>query len=84
VETSFLDTLIRPMPNHRILLWTIKIMCKKSFKEVDYRDCKIIMFEAKKRAFFTPYNTGSANFKSYWLKTFVLYKIEAFDIVLGN
>jgi hypothetical protein len=42
------------------------------------------MLEVKKRAFFTPHKTGSANFESSWLKTFALYKLEAFDIVLGN
>jgi hypothetical protein len=41
-------------------------------------------FEVKKRAFFTYYKIGSANFESSWLKAFALQKLEAFDIVLGN
>jgi hypothetical protein len=55
-------------------------MCGKNFKKVDHID-----FEVKKRALFTPYKTGSAwpsNFEYSWLKTFVLHKLEAFDIVL--
>jgi hypothetical protein len=42
------------------------------------------MFEVKKRAFLTPCKTSLANFESSWLKTFVLHKLEAFDIMLGN
>jgi hypothetical protein len=59
-------------------------MCRKSFKKVDHRDCKIIAFEMKKRAFFTPCKTWSINFESTWLKTFALHKLEALDVVLGN
>jgi hypothetical protein len=67
-----------------ILLWTIKVMCGKSFKKVDHINCKIIAFEVKKRAFFTPCKTRLANFECSWLKTFALHKLEAFDNVLGN
>jgi hypothetical protein len=42
------------------------------------------VFEVKKRAFLTPHKAGSINFESSWLKTSTLYKIEAFDIILGN
>jgi hypothetical protein len=56
----------------------------KSFKKVDYIDCKIIMFEEMKRTFFTPYKIGSTNFEFSWLKLFALYKLGAFNIVLGN
>jgi hypothetical protein len=56
--------------NHRILLWTIKIMCEKSFKKVDHVDCKNIALEVKKRAFLTPCKTSLANFESSWLKFF--------------
>jgi hypothetical protein len=56
-------------------------MCANCFQTNDYIDCKIIMFEVKKRAFFTPYKTRSANFESSWLKTFLLHTVEAFDIV---
>jgi hypothetical protein len=59
-------------------------MCRKSFKKVDLIDSKIIVFEVKKKAFFTPYKTRSANFESFRLKTFILPKFEAFDSVLGN
>ena len=47
-------------------------------------DMANIMFEVKERAFFVPYETRSINFEFSWLKTFSLYKVEAFDIVLGN
>jgi hypothetical protein len=40
-----------------------------------------IAFEVKKRASFTPYKTGLANFESSWLTTFALLKLEVFDIV---
>jgi hypothetical protein len=70
--------------NLRILLWTIKIICGKSFKKVDHIDCKIIAFEVKKKTLFTPCKIGSANFEFSWLKTFALQKLEAFDIVLKN
>jgi hypothetical protein len=59
-------------------------MCRKSFKTVNYIDCKIIAFEMKKRGFFIPYKTRSANFESSWLKMLALHKIEAFHIVLEN
>jgi hypothetical protein len=59
-------------------------MCGKSFKKADHLNCKIIAFEVKKRAFFSPCKIGSTNFESSWLKTFVLHKVEAFDIALGN
>jgi hypothetical protein len=70
--------------NHRILLWTIKIMCEKNFKKVDHIVCKIITFEVKKGAFFTPCKIGSTNFESSWPNTLALHKLEAFDIVLEN
>jgi hypothetical protein len=53
----------------------------KIFKNID---CKIIAFELKKRALFILCKIGSANFKSSWLKTFALHKLEAFDVVLEN
>jgi hypothetical protein len=59
-------------------------MCGKSFKKVDYMDCKIIAFNVKKRVLFILYKTWSSNFASSWLKTFVLHKVEASDVVLGN
>jgi hypothetical protein len=59
-------------------------MWKKSQKEVDHRDCKIILFKGKKRTLFIPCETRSINFKSSWLKIFALHKVEAFDIVLEN
>jgi hypothetical protein len=34
--------------------------------------------------FFYTLQKGLANFESYWLKTFALYKVEAFDIVLED
>jgi hypothetical protein len=55
-------------------------MCAKNFKKIDHIDCKIIMFEVKKWAFFTPCKTRLANLESSWLKFFALYKVEAFDI----
>ena len=58
-------------------------MCRKILKEVDHIGCKIIAVEVKKRDFFTTNKIGSTNFESSWLKTFVLCKVEAFDIVLG-
>jgi hypothetical protein len=66
------------------LLWIIEIRCGNFSKKVDHIDYKNIVFEVKKRAFFTPCKTGLANFESSWPKTFVLHKLEAFDIVLGN
>jgi hypothetical protein len=60
----------------------IRIRCGKLFNKIDYIDCKIIVFEMKKRAFFTPYKTGSKTFESSWLKTLVLHKLEEFDIIL--
>jgi hypothetical protein len=59
-------------------------MCGKSFKKVDHIDCKIIVFKMKKKAFFKTIKIGSANFESFWLKTFALHKLEAFDNVLKN
>jgi hypothetical protein len=59
-------------------------MCRKSLKKSNHIDCKITTFEVKKRAFFTSNKRGFANFIASWLKTFALYKVEAFDIVLGN
>jgi hypothetical protein len=56
----------------------------KSFKKVDYIDCKILVTDIKKRVFFTPFKIRSANFESSWLKTIAQHKLEAFDIVLGN
>jgi hypothetical protein len=49
-----------------------KEMCGKSFKKVDFIDCKIIVFEVKKTAFFTSYKLGTTNFEFSWLKTFAL------------
>jgi hypothetical protein len=49
--------------NLRILLQTIKIMRGKNFKKVDHIDCKIIVFEVKKRAFLTPCKTWLTNFE---------------------
>jgi hypothetical protein len=46
--------------------------------------CKIRTFKVKKTSFFTPYKTRLANFESSWLKTFLLHKPEAFDVVLRN
>jgi hypothetical protein len=66
------------------LLWTIKIRCGNFFKKLDGIDLKIIVFEVKKRAFFTPYKIGPTNFESSWLKTFALHKLEAFGNVFGN
>jgi hypothetical protein len=66
------------------LLFIIKIICRKCFKKADHIDCKVIAFEVKKRAFFTPCKIGSTNFEFSWLKTFALNKLKAFDIVLGN
>jgi hypothetical protein len=40
--------------NCRIVLQTIKIMCRIFFKKVDHIDCKIIAFEVKKRVFLQP------------------------------
>jgi hypothetical protein len=34
--------------------------------------------------FFAPCKTRSAPFESSWLRTFVLHKVEVFDIMLGN
>jgi hypothetical protein len=59
-------------------------MCGFFFKKVDHIDCKIIAFEVKKKAFFTPHKTRSTNLECSWLKTFALHKLEAFDIVLEN
>jgi hypothetical protein len=66
------------------LLQAIEIMCRKNFKKVHHIDCKIIAFEVKKRAYFTPCKTWLANFEPPWLKTFALHKVEVFDIMLGN
>jgi hypothetical protein len=54
------------------------------FKKVDHIDCKIIPFEVKKDVLFTPCKARSANFEPSWLQIFLLYKIEALDIMLGN
>jgi hypothetical protein len=62
----------------------MKRMCGKSFKKVDHIDCKIIEFEVKKRVFFTTCKTSSTNFESSWLNTFVLHKVEAFNIELNK
>jgi hypothetical protein len=60
-------------------------MCGIFFKKVGNIDCKIITFEVKKRVLLQQIcKIGSTNFESSWLKTFVLCKVEAFDIVLGN
>jgi hypothetical protein len=58
-------------------------MHRKSFQKFGHINCKIIAFEVKKRAFLHHTKQWSANFGSSWLKTFVLCKLEAFDIVLG-
>jgi hypothetical protein len=63
---------------------TLRIRCGKSFKKIDCIHCKTIAFEVKKIPIFTPYKTSSTKFESSWLKIFVLYKLEAFDIVLRN
>jgi hypothetical protein len=42
------------------------------------------MFEVKKSVIFSLCKTSSANFESFWLKSFVLHKVEALYIVLGN
>jgi hypothetical protein len=47
----------------------VKFICGKSFKKFDRIDCKIVAFEMKKKALFTPYKTWSTNFESSWLKT---------------
>jgi hypothetical protein len=70
--------------NRKILLWSMKIRCGKSFEKVGHKDWKIIVFKMKKSAFFTPRKTGLANFESSWLKTFAQHKLEAFNIVLRN
>jgi hypothetical protein len=59
-------------------------VCQKSFKKGDNIDCKIIAFEVKKRVIFITCKIGLTNFESFWLKTFVLPKVEAFDIVFRN
>jgi hypothetical protein len=59
-------------------------MCGKSFRKFDYIDCKIILFEVRKIAFVAPCKIGSANFESSGLKTFALYKVNSFNIMLGN
>jgi hypothetical protein len=61
-----------------------KLMCRFFFKKVNHTDCKIIAFEVKKIALFSPYKTRSANFESSWFKTFALHKVEDFNIALGN
>ena len=42
------------------------------------------MFDVKKRAFSSTLKNGLVNFKFPWLKTFALYKVEVFDIMLKN
>jgi hypothetical protein len=59
-------------------------MCQKGFKKVDHIDCKIIAFEVKKRALFTAYKMRSTNFGSSWLNFFAIFKMKAFDSILGN
>ena len=56
-------------------------MQKKNSKKVDHIVCKIITFEMKKGAFYTPYKIGSTNFESSWPNTLVLHKLEAVDTV---
>jgi hypothetical protein len=59
-------------------------MCEIFSKKFDYIDCKTIVFEVKKRAFIASWKTRLANFEFSWLKTFALYIIKVFDIMLGN
>jgi hypothetical protein len=40
--------------NHRILPWSIKVMCGIFFKKIDQIDYKIVAFKVKKIAFFAP------------------------------
>jgi hypothetical protein len=68
----------------RFLPQIAKITCGIFFKTVDNIGCKTKAFEVKKKVIFTPSKTRSTNFESSWLETFVLYKVEAFSIMLGN
>jgi hypothetical protein len=49
-------------------------------KKVDHIDLKIM----KKMAYVAPCQTRLINFESSWLKIFALYKVEIFDITIGN
>jgi hypothetical protein len=60
-------------------------MFQKKFKKVDHIDsCKIIVLEVKKIVLFAPCRTRLTDFESSWLETFALYKVQIFDIMLGN
>jgi hypothetical protein len=60
-------------------------MCGKVFKRLTTLIARVLIeLEVKKRAFLTPYKTKSANYESSWLEIFAPYKVEAFDIGIGN
>jgi hypothetical protein len=60
-------------------------MCGKSFKKVDYLDCKIIAIELKKRVFVShPTKQVQQTFKLGLKQHFAIHKVEAFDIILEN
>jgi hypothetical protein len=44
----------------------------------------IVVIQVKKELFFAPCKTRSTKFKSSWLKTLSLNKVEVFDIMLEN
>jgi hypothetical protein len=56
-------------------------MCRILYKKIGCIGCKIIAFEVKKKALFTPHKTKSTIFESSWLKTLAPYKVEALDIM---
>jgi hypothetical protein len=60
----------------RIMLWTIKIRCENFFKKVDYIDCKIIGFEVKKWALFTPSKTSQQTLNPLGLKHLYYTKLR--------
>jgi hypothetical protein len=59
-------------------------MYGKNFRKVAYIDCKIIEYEMNRRTFFIVCKIRPANYTTSLLKTFALYKVEAFDFVLTN
>ena len=64
----------------RLLKWCEE----KVLKKIDHIGCKILALEVKKKTFFISYKIGSTKFESSWFETFILYKVEAFDIMLRN
>jgi hypothetical protein len=58
-------------------------VCTKKFKKIKHITCKIIAFEVKKIEFFCiTLQNRATNFESSWLETFVLHRVEVFDIML--